>query len=311
MMGGHIGVESKPGEGSLFWVHLRLDKQPSESRSEIPETWRFSGKKALVATGHAAFGQALVERLAAHGIDALHAESAQAARTKAESGHREGSYDLILVDEQLPDDEGVALCRDLHAAGSPGSSLVLLSTPRAAYGEEILQEAGIVASLSKPIRREDLRKVLHRILAAPVESAVSVAPEKTRQVSPPAAKYKILVAEDNSTTQRLIELLFEDAPYHVRIVPNGREAVQAVTDNRFDLVLMDCQMPGLDGFEATREIRRGGTNIPVIALTAHVGREEVDRCREVGMNDYLRKPFKQEELFLMLEKWLFTDEAVG
>ncbi|HDR46959.1 MAG TPA: response regulator, partial [Geoalkalibacter subterraneus] len=311
MMGGRIGVESKPGEGSLFWVHLRLDKQPSESGSEISETLSFSGRKALVATGHAAFGQALVERLAAHGIEALHAESAQAARSKAENAPSESSYDLILVDEHLPDDEGVALCRDLHAAGSPGSSLVLLSTPGTANGEKTLREAGVVAFLSKPIRREDLRKVLHRVLGAPVESGVPAAPEKARKISPSAAKNRILVAEDNPTTQRLIELLFEDAPYHVRIVPNGIEAVQAVIDNRFDLVLMDCQMPGLDGFDATREIRAGGAKIPVIALTAHVGREEVDRCREVGMNDYLRKPFKQEELFLMLEKWLSADETGG
>jgi CheY-like chemotaxis protein/two-component sensor histidine kinase len=311
MMGGRIGLESKPGEGSLFWVHLRLEKQPVESRSEVYEILRFPGKKALVATGHAAFGQALVERLAAHGVDALHAGSVQAARSKVESGHNEVSYDLILVDEQLPDGEGIALCRDLHAANSPGASLVLLSTPRTGYGEETLQEAGVVASLSKPIRRENLKKVLHRVFDAPAESGMSPAAENIRKIRPSGAKHQILVAEDNPTTQRLIELLFEDSPYHVRIVPDGMQAVHAVKDNRFDLVLMDCQMPGLDGFEATREIRAGGANLPVIALTAHVGREEVERCREVGMNDYLRKPFKQEELFLMLEKWLSADVAEG
>ncbi len=308
MMGGRIGVESEPGAGSLFWVHLRLEKQPDAGRPNALEIPHASGKRALVAAGHAVFGQALAERLSSHGLDALAVRSAQEAFSEVQRAPGEDSYDLILVDEQLSDGEGVALCRELRAIRSPASLLVFLSTPRSGCDEGVLREAGVMAFLSKPLRREDLGKVLHRLLEAPDEPSPPWAAEKSRKISAAAVKRQILVAEDNPTTQRLIELLFEDAPYHIQIVPNGMEAVQAVRDHPFDLVLMDCQMPGLDGFDATREIRSWDAHTPVIALTAHVGKEEVDRCREVGMDDYLRKPFKQEELFLILEKWLAAED---
>jgi CheY-like chemotaxis protein len=114
----------------------------------------------------------------------------------------------------------------------------------------------------------------------------------------------ILLAEDNPTTQRLIRLILESAGHRLEVVANGREAVERLTAGRFDLVFMDCQMPGMDGFAATRSIRDRGDRTPIVALTAHAQKEDAERCLACGMDDYLSKPFKQIQLQEMVQKWL-------
>ena len=162
--------------------------------------------------------------------------------------------------------------------------------------------------LYKPVRSSLLLKSLQqgREPTSPLRLASVPLPlpsQKMEEVDEPSAG-KILLAEDNPTTQRLIQIILETMGYDVTLVDNGRVAIERLSAEPFDMVLMDCQMPGMDGYEATKQLRDAGCQLPIIALTAHARQEDAELCRAAGMDDYLSKPFKQQHLIDMLGKWL-------
>ncbi len=307
MMGGNVGLQSEPGQGSTFWVNFRMEKQ-SPSRRAVASDDQLAGLRALVVDDNATARDVVMAGLRQLEIIPQGAETAREALALLHHAVVAGApYDLAFVDQTLADRQGVSLCRDIHQNPAlKATRMFLLCTPHHCATEEARSAAGISDYFAKPVRAGQLRATLKDALGppaarpAPILPAAVTAPPET---SGPDAR-RILIAEDNPTTQRLIELLLENFSYHIRFASNGIEALDTLRQENFDLIFMDCQMPGMDGFETTRVIRRQGHGVPIVALTAHAQREEVERCLAAGMDDFLRKPFKQKELFDMLEKWL-------
>ncbi len=142
---------------------------------------------------------------------------------------------------------------------------------------------------------------------SPAKETVRVAAAQPRGKA--GGKSRILLAEDNPTSQRLVQIIAESRGYEIIVVDNGAAALRALSAEDFDLVLMDCQMPEMNGLQATRAIRQGGSKVPIVALTARAQKDDSEQCRAAGMDDYLSKPFRQKQLVDMLEKWLAASSA--
>jgi CheY-like chemotaxis protein/HPt (histidine-containing phosphotransfer) domain-containing protein len=203
---------------------------------------------------------------------------------------------------QMPGQDGVALAHQIRAEPRwTGLKLILLTS----MGQTNLMGPEFDAVLSKPLRRERLRQTLFRLCRtdhAPQEKVID------QPGRPRSAALRILVAEDNPINLLVVMRMLENLGHRPVAVGQGQEVIEAVKTTAFDLVLMDCQMPVMDGFEATRRLRRGdagerGKSLPVIALTAHAFKGDDEKCRRAGMDDYLTKPLRDHELVRMLERW--------
>ena len=316
LMGGDIGVESAEGKGSTFWFTVRL------ARGAVPtddggRASTLDGVRALVVDDNAtnrAFLQDLLGRwrvsseAAEDGPAALERLSAEAARGRP--------YDLVLLDHQMPGMDGLALARVIKADPDlAGSRLVLLSSWSQAGQTAAAREAGIEVRLPKPVRPSRLLDHLLQLMAPalPASTAPAVAAPPASP-SVPLRPGRILVAEDNAVNQLLIQRLLAKLGYRADVVADGREAVTAITSVGYDLVLMDVQMPEMDGLEATQAIRAseaaaGRRRIPIIALTADAMQGDEARCLGAGMDAYLSKPVSQAQLLTALERWLQPSPA--
>jgi CheY-like chemotaxis protein len=211
------------------------------------------------------------------------------------------------VDSTLPDLSGLALAETISQTPDiPETRIVLLCTNADAISEDAAKRAGIAARLGKPVRGTALYETLAGLLPPPPITEAPRAPGPAGAPVPQRVPFAahILLAEDNPSTQRLMQISCERLGCMVDIVANGREAVEALSRRDYHMVFMDCQMPEIDGFKATRTIRASGDATIIVALTANAMKEDEERCRAAGMDDYLRKPFKQKDLLATLQKWL-------
>jgi len=220
-----------------------------------------------------------------------------------------GPHQVALLDMQMPGMDGLALARAIKADPAlAGIKLLLLSSWTEAGNSDESREAGIDARLPKPVR---VSRLLAQLIALLGDGATTApAPPKRAQdeAGAPTRSARILVAEDNAVNQKLIARLLEKRGHRVDAVGNGREAVEAVTRVGYDLVLMDVQMPEMDGLEATQRIRAAeqptAPRIPIIALTANAMAGDQERCLAAGMDDYLAKPVKPSDLAAALDRWI-------
>ncbi|SDL97061.1 Signal transduction histidine kinase [Geoalkalibacter ferrihydriticus] len=311
MMGGTVGMESEPGKGSVFWVNLRVAKRGGQEDAASVVPSELGGREVLVVENNEAACSALVDSLADLGLRAQTAATPTAAMDLLRRAVSAGRpYALALIDESLPGQSGLQLAAGIH--GGPDfaqTRIVLLCPHQMCASADQRVAAGVVRTLCKPVRASLLPQTLAAALAAaPLPVAVPrptpVVPVLDLAEDRGQLPRRILVAEDNPTTQRLIELLFEGLDYRLCIVGSGSEALERLAGSRADLVFMDCQLPILDGFETTRILRRRGYRMPIVAMTAHTQKDDVRRCLDAGMDDFLAKPFRQQDLFNMLDKWL-------
>ena len=308
LMGGAIGVESTPGEGTTFWFTAQLrpvvGAQPAAARS-------LAGQRVLVVDDNATNREILERQLtgwrALNASVADGAEALNALRIAATAGK---PYDAVLVDRHMPRLDGPGLARAVRADPLVGATpLVLLSSMTGELEADDQRSQGFVATLTKPVRAADLLACLVR-LARP--GAPAAERELANAPPAPAPRFaaRVLVAEDNPVNQEVVAEMLELLGCRPTLVDDGRAAIAAAARATFDLVLMDCQMPDVDGFEATRAIRDHeaahpeGGRLPVIALTANALQGDRDRCLDAGMDDYLGKPFRQAELAELLGRWL-------
>jgi signal transduction histidine kinase/DNA-binding response OmpR family regulator/HPt (histidine-containing phosphotransfer) domain-containing protein len=316
-MGGQIGVQSVLGEGSTFWFTLVLQRS-QQSEPDLEPVPALQGLRVLVADDLDISRRQLRIWLEAWGCQFSEAPDAQAAlRLMHEAKAAGNPVQLVLIDMLMPGMDGLQLGRSLQAQSAfQGVPLILL---RAHDGPEakIISQASCFANfITKPLREKRLRELLiasqsprGRVVAAePVQHEQAPEAQAATQASR-SPKARILLAEDLPTNQIVALGILGKLGYHADAVVTGGEAVEALRHSSYDLVLMDCQMPEMDGYEATRIIRQPGSGvmnprIPIIALTAHAMAEDHRRCLEVGMNDYLTKPVNPQSLAESVACWL-------
>ncbi|THJ17609.1 MAG: response regulator [Nitrospira sp. CG24B] len=338
LMGGQIGVRSTEGKGSTFWCTARLQKQVDSPCAILP-TGDLTGKHVLIVDDnesnrvilhHLVSGWGMVDDLAEDAESALH--------RIAEAAQRGTPYDLAILDVIMPGKDGLQLARELqsHPAGSSIRLVVMTSMLQRGHAEQARQ-AGAMGYLPKPIRHDELRDCLRTVLGLPksqepqTAQTLSVVPQLVTRhtVAENVRHRRILIVEDNIVNQKLAVRMMEKLGYQPDVVENGQEALTALAKGDYAAILMDCQMPIMDGFETTQCIRKneaavashdlpaGSPNhsdtsphstphIPIIAVTANAMQGDRERCLAIGMDDYLAKPIKLDELRNTLAHWIST-----
>ncbi|HXG84989.1 MAG TPA: PAS domain S-box protein [Pyrinomonadaceae bacterium] len=317
MMGGEIGVESAPGRGSTFWFTARFEKQsPPASSSPVAN---LDGARVLIVDDNRTNRRIFLHQTASWGMIPAEADSGKAALRLLRSAAAKGEpFDVAILDLMMPEMDGFDLARRIKSDASLASvALVLLSFSGKSGRGQTARETGIAAYLQKPVRQSQLYNCLTTVVGERGKSE-NTAPERVitrhtlreedsqRKNKSARPGVRILLAEDNTVNQKVALSQLKNLGYDADVAANGREAVEAVGKNGYDIVLMDCQMPEMDGFEATAEIRRlqDDAKPPVIiAMTAHALEGEREKCLAAGMDDYLSKPVKAESLRRTIERW--------
>ncbi|MCW3117995.1 MAG: response regulator, partial [Chitinophagaceae bacterium] len=301
LMGGTIDVESQEGQGTTFNFTIQSVASSQTLRTHVTNHMAgLEGKRILVVDDNLTNRSILKNQLAIWKL----------LPTLASSGHealeilsKEGRFDLLLTDMQMPDMDGCGLARHVQQL-YPELPVILLSS----VGDERNKRySGLFRSiLTKPIKQEMLCKLMINELRGKTKQVAEVQPVKQTLSADFAAKYPmhVLVAEDNLINQKLAIKILGKLGYEAGLAENGQEVLEMISQQHYDLILMDVQMPEMDGLEATRIIRRGLELQPVIiAMTANAMKEDRDKCLDAGMDDFLSKPVKLEELVTMLETW--------
>ena len=311
MMGGEIHVESAPGAGSTFWFTAIFDKQeePAAAAAYTIPTGMLTGVRALVVESSAVNRSILLSQMSNWGMANQAAASAEQALTSlAQAAERGVPYDIAIIDLGTPGMDGLALAREIRARPASARVRMVMLTRRSSDLAEA-RKSGIDVCLSKPVRQTSLYECLVNLMAGQgQEEAVRPVPRAAPVAQAAAAHGRILVVEDNLINQQVALGMLEARGYKVAVAGNGREAVDAHAQDAFDLILMDCDMPEMDGYEATREIRSreraSGEHVPIVALTANAMAQDREACLAAGMDDHLGKPFSSATLQTMLERWM-------
>ncbi|MFN8640345.1 MAG: response regulator [Candidatus Binatia bacterium] len=305
LMGGHIDVRSAPGVGSVFRFSVRCGVQAGGAAERIaPAAASLGGRRVLVVDDHAANRRILADLLRRWGmLPAAVADGPSALAAVAAARAAGEPYDLALLDGVMPEMDGYAVAAQL-AADAPGAPALILLTSSTEVGDAARCRAlGIRAHLMKPVKHDELLRAIVAAIGQP--PAAAPAPGRAAAATPAPSGLRILVAEDNQVNQRLVTRLLERHGHAIVVVENGREALAALARGGFDLVLMDVQMPVLDGFSATRLLRQReeqeGRHVPVIAMTAHAMSGDRERCLAAGMDAYVAKPVDPHRLYDTIE----------
>jgi two-component system sensor histidine kinase/response regulator len=314
LMGGDCGVESRLGHGSTFWFTICVHTDGGQALPTLqPADASLAGVATLIVDDNATQRSVLSVYLTDWGMKVSTAADGGTALTTLRAAATEGRpFAVVLIDRFMPGMNGLALKNAIVAAPSLAVGVVLMT--ELGKDRDIGDDAGLVrcTSLSKPIRREDLRSCLRVVLG--LEPANTTATEVSTSRPPPIGERKLghlLLAEDNLINQKVAVAILTTAGYSVDTVLNGAEAVRAVAAQRYDAILMDCQMPELSGYEATAEIRsQGGARgrTPIIAMTAEARREDQERCLAEGMDSYLSKPVSKDALLALVDRSVRIDQ---
>jgi two-component system sensor histidine kinase/response regulator len=317
LMSGEIGIESAPNRGSTFWFTGRFEKQLTVATTAREPAGNLSAARVLIVDDNAANRSILNHQTSSWGMIATEAESGKRALELLRAGVTQGEpYDIAVLDLMMPDMNGFQLAEAIKSDPTIASvALVLLpSFGKRGHGERAWH-AGIAAYLPKPVRQSQLYDCLTAVMARSDSEPVKVSRLVTRhsmresevqQKDQNFSSVRILVAEDNLVNQKVALGQLYNLGYRAEAVANGRELLKALENDHVDIILMDCQMPEIDGFAATAEIRRReGTarHTTIIAMTANALDGDNERCLGAGMDDYISKPVKSEVLRGKLERW--------
>ena len=307
MMGGRLWAESEPGRGSCFHFTARLGVS-REARAAQPVDRSLRDVAVLIVDDNATNLQVLEEMLAKWGMRVRAEASAAAALAFAKAAAEAGTpLPLVITDEQMPGEDGFHLARQLRFHPQcAGTAIVMLTSASQRLDPEWCRKLGLTAHLTKPVSSQDLRHLICEALDRHPEDPLAAQPAApgVPDETPPAAGRKILLVEDNRVNQVVASRLLEKRGHKVTLAANGLEAVAAVAREPFDLVLMDVQMPEMDGFEATAAIRQAetatGAHLPIFAMTACAMKGDAERCSAAGMDGYIPKPIRPKDLYAVV-----------
>ena len=325
LMGGEVGIESEEGKGSNFWFTVRLAKQAEGTQAELLPPADLSDVRALIVDDNATNRKILFLRLVSWGMRPTETEDAPSALKLLDQAVDEGDpFRMALIDMRMPDIDGETLGRVIKANPRFSDIRMVMLTSIGARGEaRRFEEIGFAAYATKPIRHQELKDLLSLALLErdggqrmPQPIVTRHQARETRQSRFAHRNARILLAEDSITNQQVALGLLRKLGLSAEAVANGAEAVKALETIPYDLVLMDCQMPEMDGYQATARIRDPQSKclnhtIPIVAMTANAMQGDREKCLEAGMDDYVSKPVSSPALAEVLDKWLPPETAAA
>ena len=308
LMGGEVGVESTLGAGSTFWFTAELQRTDAEpARRGSPED--LSAQRVLVVDDNETSRRILTHLLTKWHMRVTAVDGARMAMMELRRGAAaDDRFTLVLLDMQMPGMDGIALARMIRSEAQFHSPPMVMLTSLGSGNSRAIKEAGITTSLNKPVKESLLLETVLQAVAGKETYDSKTAPGQKPGGKRDAVRgvLRILVAEDNPVNQKVAVRMLEKLGHRADIAGNGREALNALKNAPYDIVLMDCNMPEMDGFEATGLIRASepeGRHTVIIAMTANALEGDRDRCLAAGMDDYLTKPVTQQRLAARLEAW--------
>ncbi len=318
MMGGKIWVNSEYGKGSKFRFTtkfgLQKEKQDNENKNKCPVDLK--NLSILVVENNPFAREILFDMLKYMGFKVNQVASGEEAINEIRNMASGEPYQLVLMNYKMPDMNGIEISKFINSNENHATIPKILMVP--AYSDEEIkneaEKAGITSFLVKPVKQSNLLDAIIKIFGKPVDSKSSIIRDSNKIEGLENIRFaRLLLVEDNRINQQVATEILENEDFEVTVVENGKKAIECVhVDNRFDAVLMDIQMPEMDGYEATRVIRKDDQfkDLPIIAMTAHTMAGEKERCINAGMNDHVPKPIDPKSLFSALVKWIPPMERV-
>lgn len=310
LMGGEIGVESKVGQGSTFWFTARFD--PPKICIEPQAKHSMQGFKALIIDDNATNREIFELQLKSWSIESESAANAYEALERLRAAkHSNQPFDFALLDMQMPEIDGIALAKAIQSEPEIADiRLIMLSSIYQVDIAKTCQEVGIDHFLAKPVKQSYLYNTIAGLMGVSVPS-LSLGNQGRKDTNEKQCRFttRVLVAEDYPANQLVIRQMLTTLGCQLDIVDNGVKALDALSENDYDVIFMDCQMPRMDGYEATQHIRRKEAaantplHIPIIALTANALDGDREKCLAAGMDDYLSKPFNRNQIHQILKAW--------
>ena len=322
LMGGEIGVDSTIGAGSTFWFTVTLASDVSVTRASFAPRTSLQGKRALIVDDNATNREVLREQLARWGMAVDEAVGGVEGLALLKSHHHTQPYDVMVLDFTMPAMHGADVARHIRANPSWSALPILMLSSVGGASQALEASAPVNSILTKPARQRDLAECIAALVNGEAPNTVETVVPLLRptsvsgQYAVVAERFtgvRVLLAEDNVVNQRVASGFLEGCGCSVVVAANGADAVREATTNEFDVILMDCMMPVMDGYEAASKIRSlsnaAAPRVPIVALTASALDGERQRCLDAGMDDYLAKPFRFDDLTVVLQRWTIERRA--